>query len=82
MGHLLVGSSIQLLPEPDVPDTTKIAAFRYKHLQLMIQNFWKRWSLGYINSLQQRHSWKDVSDKLVKVGDMVLLKDDNVRPYY
>lgn len=79
-GHLLLGSSPQMLPEPEVPDSTSITTSRYKHLQLMLQHFWKRWSLEYLNTLQQRHKWTTVCDNNIKPGVLVILKDKDIPP--
>lgn len=56
-GHLLLGSSLQALPEPETPDNTKIMTSRYKHLKLTLQHIWKRWSQEYLIGLQQIQKW-------------------------
>ena len=43
----------------------------------MVQGLWKCWSHDYLHQLQQRTKWKDVQPN-VTVGDIVLLKEDNL----
>ena len=45
-------------------------------VQLMADEFWKRWILFYLPTLQKRSKWFDVQRNL-KVGDLVLLIDNN-----
>jgi hypothetical protein len=45
----------------------------------MQQNFWQRWSADYLHGLQQRQRWMRTSDS-PQVGDIVLLKEDNLPP--
>ncbi|XP_056641535.1 uncharacterized protein LOC130448272 [Diorhabda sublineata] len=51
--HFLIGTAIQTIPEPAVPADHKIQLSRYKHITMMIQHFWTRWSKDYLNLLQQ-----------------------------
>ncbi|XP_058449407.1 uncharacterized protein LOC131429350 [Malaya genurostris] len=44
-----------------------------------IQDFWKRWSRDYVSELHQRSKWQYVRDE-VKVGSLVLLKQENAPP--
>nr|CAI5825841.1 unnamed protein product [Callosobruchus analis] len=43
------------------------------------QHVWSRWSKEYVSELQQRHKWSS-SQGCLAVGDMVLVKDDNLPP--
>jgi hypothetical protein len=45
----------------------------------MVQRLWKCWSHDYLHQLQQRTKWKDVQPN-VTIGDVVLLKEDNLPP--
>jgi len=45
----------------------------------MKQHFWKRWSSEYLSLLQERSKWRVVTSN-IKVGRIVLLKEDNVPP--
>ena len=41
--------------------------------------FFKRWSTEYLNRLQQRPKWL-TNEQSLKVGDVVLIKDENTPP--
>ncbi|KAJ8976529.1 hypothetical protein NQ317_015550 [Molorchus minor] len=42
-------------------------------------HFWDRWRRDYINHLQVRSKWKNKLSS-VKLGDMVIVKEDNISP--
>jgi len=44
---------------------------------VLVQEFWKKWVRDYLNTLQHRPKWCKPQDNL-KVGDIVLLKDENL----
>ncbi|XP_056639718.1 uncharacterized protein LOC130447083 [Diorhabda sublineata] len=78
--HFLIGTAIQTIPEPAVPADHKIQLSRYKHITMMIQHFWTRWSKDYLNLLQQRPKWRVTQIDSIQVGSMVLLKEDDTPP--
>jgi hypothetical protein len=45
----------------------------------MVQQLWKCWSHDYLHQLQQRNKWKDIQPNMT-IGDLVLLKEDNLPP--
>jgi hypothetical protein len=48
----------------------------------MVQRLWKCWSHDYLHQLQQRNKWKDIQPPSnVSIGDLVLLKKDNLPPF-
>ncbi|KAJ8961688.1 hypothetical protein NQ318_021287 [Aromia moschata] len=47
----------------------------------MHQHFWKRWNLEFLHTLQQRSKWTDPSTP-IKVGSVVLIKDDSSPPLH
>lgn len=79
-GHFLIGEPL-ILPPPFMLDEqprnvgTKIWAQR----QAMIQHFWNRWQVDYLNSLQERKKWRKERENL-KVGQMVTIKAENFPP--
>nr|XP_022914664.1 uncharacterized protein LOC111425114 [Onthophagus taurus] len=79
-GHFLIGTALLAVPEVDVSEIPVNRLTNYKQLQKLHQSFWKRWSLEYLHTLQQRTKWRFDREDLVKVGSMVLLKDDNLPP--
>ena len=53
-GHFLIGDSLSAVPQRDQGDVARNRLSRYEHLQPMLQHFWKRWQVEYLNQLQQR----------------------------
>ncbi|XP_055923735.1 uncharacterized protein LOC129954087 [Eupeodes corollae] len=78
-GHFLVGGPITATPEPDLIDIKTGRLSRWKQLQQMQQDFWKRWSCEYLHDLQVRSKWQK-SKANIKVGDLVLVKDERAPP--
>ncbi|XP_038139099.1 uncharacterized protein LOC119782277 [Cyprinodon tularosa] len=48
---------------------------QWKHVQCLADTFWKRWKQEYLSTLQVRRKWTRL-EKNIKVGDVVLLKDN------
>ncbi|KAF0754054.1 Uncharacterized protein FWK35_00018225 [Aphis craccivora] len=78
-GHFLVGQPLLCVPEPNVLDTPDRLTSRWKLLHQCHQAFWKRWSSEYLNNLQLRSKWTSI-DTPLKVGDLVLIKDNLTTP--
>ncbi|XP_076379701.1 uncharacterized protein LOC143259842 [Megalopta genalis] len=79
-GHFLVGEALTTLPHADLTDIRQNRLNRFQLLQQTIQHFWRRWQRDYLHNLQQRHKWKQRHGNPLKVGDMVLIKEDNLPP--
>ena len=77
-GHFLIGKPLTAVPQPTVPDHISHCD-RWRMLQRMVQHFWNRWSAEYLTSLQSRSKWR-VSQKNLEVGDLVLIKNENLPP--
>lgn len=78
-GHFLIGQPLNAIPEPNLTDDCPTLSRRWKHIQYMTQQFWNKWSKDYLNNLQQRRKWYHKTPNL-KIGDIVILKEDNVSP--
>lgn len=78
-GHFLIGTSLRSLPQEDLNDQKISRLQRYHLLTQLIQSFWKRWTKEYLSQLQQRTKWRGERAS-VKVGDMVIVKDENLPP--
>lgn len=76
--HFLVGKPLTSLPETDYTNEPENRLRTFQHLQRMVQQFWKRWNKEYISELQSRIKWKKNFPNLLKVGSLVLIKEDNV----
>jgi hypothetical protein len=77
-GHFLTGGPLVSLPDENVSNDLENRLSRWQLIQRTTQQFWKRWSAEYLQSLQKRSKW--VQSKVnLRVGDLVILKDE-VRP--
>ncbi|GFU30524.1 integrase catalytic domain-containing protein [Trichonephila clavipes] len=79
----LVTKAIHLEIISDLTSQALIAAlkdlFQEGRITKSVQTIWKRWSLSYLNSLQQRKKWI-VNKENLKLGDMVLIREENLPP--
>lgn len=76
--HFLMGKSITATPDPDYIEVPVNRLNKFQHMQKIIQQFWIRWSKEYIGSLQSRLKWKRNYGDLLKVGSLVIIKEDDV----
>ena len=72
--QLLLLKTAQLCP-PCISDPGDVYRRRWKFVQYIAEQFWKKWVLHYIPELQRRAKWLDVKRNF-QVGDLVLLKDE------
>ena len=49
---------------------------RWRRVQHLANEFWSRWRKEYLQNLQARPKWNERVN--LKVGDVVITKDDNV----
>ena len=86
--HLLYGRRITSLPHPlvesdELNDPTYQTNTDFlrnrKRVSLLIQHFWQRWRHEYLTSLREFHKRSGINTESVKVGDVVLIHDDNPR---
>lgn len=54
---------------------------RWRRVQHLANEFWKRWRKEYLSSLQQRQKWKRKVQN-VNIGDVVIIKDDVPRNHW
>ena len=52
---------------------------REMHLENVLQHFWKRWKVEYLTQLREHHQPSKKDGQSVKVGDVVLIQEDNVK---
>nr|XP_022908199.1 uncharacterized protein LOC111419605 [Onthophagus taurus] len=52
---------------------------RWKLLQRMMQDFWKRWHQEYLSTLQQRQKW-NIPTSNPSVGDLVIIRNEQRPP--
>ncbi|GFU91130.1 integrase catalytic domain-containing protein [Trichonephila clavipes] len=77
--HFLIGRSITSIVEPDLTNLNEniYRLDNWQKITKIVQLIWKRWSVDYLNSLQQRNKWH-FEKKNAKIGDMVIIKEDNL----
>lgn len=66
----------ECLPSSDLGDINENRLIRWQRVEQLRQHFWRIWSVEYIHSLQERHKWKANKGQQLRVGQLVLLKQD------
>ncbi|GFV89144.1 integrase catalytic domain-containing protein [Trichonephila clavipes] len=77
--HFLIGRPITAIVEPSLLQCESNRLNVWQKITKSVQTIWKRWSLSYLNSLQQRKKWI-VNKENLKLGDMVLIREENLPP--
>lgn len=80
-GHFLTFDSLTSIPEEDFTEINSNRLKKWCLIQRIVQQFWKYWQTDYLDSLQKRYKWKEARNNL-KIDDIVLVKDDNLKPTY
>ena len=82
--HFLVGQRLTCLPPKPFPaDTNHPTANkeemtrRWRYRQRLMTNFWNRWRREYLLDLKSAHRCDIPQPSLLKVGDVVLIGEDN-----
>ncbi|XP_055681881.1 uncharacterized protein LOC129789254 [Lutzomyia longipalpis] len=76
-GHFIALRPLTQPPSPNYLNTNPNRLTRWKYLQRLSQEYWKRWHSEYVTSLQQRPKWQ-ISQRNLQPGDLVLVKTDNL----
>ena len=77
-GHFIIGRPITAIPEPSSP-TNNTLSRHWRNIDKMIRQFWKKWSVEYLSSLQQLNKWR-TDNVQPAVDDIVIIKEDNTPP--
>ena len=77
--HFLIGEAILNVADEDLIDCSIDRLSRWKVIQALKQQFWKRWTQEYVNRLQSRPKWLK-PQKNFEVGDLVLIFDERLLP--
>lgn len=75
-GHLLIGEPLSAIPSPHLLDVPQNRLTQYQLILNRVQDFWRRWSREYLNTLQQRNKWMWEKEN-VREGDLVLLVEES-----
>nr|CAI5842936.1 unnamed protein product [Callosobruchus analis] len=78
-GHFLATEPSTALPTPDLTPMPLNRLTRWQLLQRLHQGFWRRYTLEYLHTLQQRSKWLDKPDN-PQIGTLVLIKNENYPP--
>ncbi len=74
-GHFLVGKPLTALPES--PPTGSMSLLkRWQLCKLLVNHFWKRWSLEYVTQLGRFNKWRHPS-RNIQPGDLVAIHEDS-----
>nr|CAI5863527.1 unnamed protein product [Callosobruchus analis] len=77
--HFLISDTMLAIPERYPEDTTPVNRLKmYERLQAITSHFWRRWSKEYLTTLQQRTKWRRNQSSRLKVGDLVVLREDDL----
>lgn len=76
-GHFLVADGYTSIPEPSHANEKLDRLTHWNLVRAMRDSFWKRWSLEYINTLQQRNKWTQRRTN-IQAGDIVLIQDSTL----
>jgi hypothetical protein len=77
--HFLTGRSLVARPEKDFTNANSSRLVKWELVQQMAQRFWQAWYHDYLHHLQKRPV--GFRERVTfKVGDMVLVKDNNLPP--
>lgn len=77
--HFLVGEPLMSYPEKDVTTVPESRLSFWQRVVKIQQHFWQRWSVEYLNRLQNRPKWYKTCTNLQE-NTIVLVKEDNVPP--
>ena len=78
---LVNGSRLDAIPQPclQTMDARGHPAKRFRALQQLLSQFWKRWASEYVASLQPRGKWRQERANF-SIDDVVLITDDGIPP--
>jgi len=79
-GNFLIGDASTALPETDVSLVPTNRLTRWRRVMQVTQQIWSRWSREYLTQLQERKRWSVEKGPRIKIGSIVLVKDDNSPP--
>lgn len=79
-GHFLIGEAILTVPDLNFETGNVSSLRRWQHTQRVFQSFWRQWSQEYLTKFLQRYSPRSTNAQQPKVGDIVVIKEDNLPP--
>ena len=80
-GHFLIGCApLTTQTECNMVESNMPLRSRWKLLQTNVEQFWKKWSIEYLNELQQRYKWNK-NNANIQIGQIVLIKNENLSSF-
>ena len=79
--HLIYGCRLLLKLSNDKPDNFSLENLtrRTKYLHTLLQHYWNRWKLQYLNELREYHRCGKEEDTHINVSDIVLVEDPTLK---
>ena len=75
-GHFLLGRPLEALPDRGDVQVQHSTLKRWNLCQLVVREFWHRWSTEYIRILNKTNKWKRDQEN-IQLGDIILVKDSS-----
>ncbi|GFU69892.1 integrase catalytic domain-containing protein [Trichonephila clavipes] len=75
--HFLIGRSMTSVVEPNLIELKENALKKWQRITRLVQLISNKWHRCYLSELQQRNKWQ-FKKQNVKVGDLVVLIEDNM----
>ncbi|XP_011260518.1 uncharacterized protein LOC105253878 [Camponotus floridanus] len=79
-GHFLISTTLNGFSCHDLHDVNENRLTRWQRVEQIRQHFWRRWSLEYLHSLQERTKWKVNKGVQLKPEQLVLIKQQGLPP--
>ncbi|XP_064619558.1 uncharacterized protein LOC135482999 [Lineus longissimus] len=76
--HFLLHRKVSGLPPGIFVKEDHLLRREWRKVQYLLDLFWKRWLKEYLPGLQRREKWQ-TEKRNVRVGDLVMLAEDNIR---
>ena len=78
-GHFLIGRPLEALPDPSYVYQPNSMLRRWQLCQLLVRQFWQRWSNEYFAILRKFTKWNR-PERNLQIGDLVCLHDEGPFP--
>ena len=78
-GHFLIERPLTAMPSSTRHNKTSLSR-QIKTIDNTVRQFWKRWKEEYLISLQQKTKWTTSQSRQFAIGDIVIVKEDNIPP--
>ncbi|XP_044014015.1 uncharacterized protein LOC122856410 [Aphidius gifuensis] len=80
-GHFLIGHALTTIRDHDYNNIPMNRLSRWQLIEQIKQEFWQRWHNEYLNEMINRSKWNKDNNN-IEIGDVVLLKEDNIPPMH